>query len=196
MASGKTLDPAVYNQDTVTVARKLLGSVLCRETEEGLTAGMIVETEAYLSSGDPACHASRGKTARNAPMFGPPGRAYVYFIYGNHFCFNVVTGPEGAGEAVLVRALEPLEGLELMKQRRGENCSVQNLTSGPGKLCRALAIERRLNEHDLRKRPLWICAGEEDSGFTVISASRIGITVATEKMLRFYISGNKFVSRR
>lgn len=186
----------VYSQDTVTVARELLGRVLCRETEEGLAAGMIVETEAYLSSGDPACHASRGMTERNAPMFGPAGRAYVYFIYGNHFCFNVVTGAEGDGEAVLVRALKPLAGLELMKSRRGDNCRVENLTSGPGKLCRALAIDKRLNGHDLRKRPLWIGAGEAIRDFAVISAPRVGISVAADKLLRFYISGSKFVSRR
>ncbi|HOL18183.1 MAG TPA: DNA-3-methyladenine glycosylase [Bacillota bacterium] len=184
-----------YLQDTVSLARALLGQVLCRRTAEGLTAGIIVETEAYLSQDDPACHASRGMTRRNAPMFGPPGRAYVYFIYGNHYCFNVTSGAEGVGEAVLVRALQPLEGVELMLRRRGEAVNLVDLANGPGKLCRALSIDTALNGHDLRKDPLWIAAGRL-AHFEVVSAPRIGITQATEKLLRFYIKDNNYVSRR
>jgi len=190
------LEPSFYRHDTVTVARALLGHLLCRETSAGLAAGIIVETEAYLSKDDPACHASRGKTRRNAPMFGPPGRAYIYFIYGNHFCFNVVTGPAGTGEAVLVRALEPLYGLELMQQRRGRDRGALHLTGGPGRLCQALAIDRSLNEHDLRRPPLWIAAGSEVEAGAVVSGPRIGITLAADKPLRFHIKDNKYVSRR
>lgn len=190
------LELSFYRRDTVSVARALLGHLLCRESAAGLTTGIIVETEAYLSRDDPACHASRGQTRRNAPMFGPPGQAYIYFIYGNHFCFNVVTGPPGIGEAVLVRALEPVDGLELMQQRRGKGRSAPELTNGPGKLCQALAIDQTLNEHDLRRPPLWIAAGYDVEAGAVISAPRIGISRAVDKLLRFYIKDNKYVSRR
>ncbi len=190
------LSPDFYRCGTVSAARALLGQILCRETAEGLTAGKIVETEAYLSKDDPACHACRGKTRRNEPMFGPPGRAYIYFIYGNHFCFNVVTAPAGAGEAVLVRALEPLHGLELMRQRRGGGDSPLHLTGGPGRLCQALAIDGSFNDHDLRLPPLWIAAGSEIEAGAVARGPRIGISRAVERRLRFYIRDNKYVSRR
>lgn len=180
----------------MTLARSLLGATLCRKTEEGLAAGMIVETEAYLYINDPACHASRGITRRNAPMFGPPGRAYVYFIYGSHFCFNVTSGEIRVGEAVLVRALQPLKGLELMRLRRGKNVSPVNLANGPGKLCRALAIDGDFNHHDLRESPLWIAAPKRQKQFTIVSAPRIGISQAADKLLRFYIKENIYVSRR
>ncbi|MGB4125921.1 MAG: DNA-3-methyladenine glycosylase [Dethiobacteria bacterium] len=190
------LSSSFYRHDTVSVARALLGHLLCRESAAGLTAGIIVETEAYLSRDDPACHASCGRTRRNAPMFGPPGQAYIYFIYGNHFCFNVVTAPAGIGEAVLIRALEPVDGLELMQRRRGQGRSVLELTNGPGKLCQALAIDQTLNEHDLCRPPLWISAGREVEKEAVISVPRIGISRAVDKLLRFYIKENKYVSRR
>ncbi len=190
------LEPSFYQQDILSIARALLGQLLCRDTSAGLTAGMIVETEAYLSRGDPACHAFCGKTDRNAPMFGPSGRAYVYFIYGSHYCFNVVTGRRGAGEAVLVRALEPLYGLDLMEQRRGKGKGRLHITGGPGKLCQALAIDGSFNSHDLRCPPLWIATGTEVGAGDVSSSPRIGISRAREKLLRFYIRDNSFVSRR
>lgn len=190
------MKPSFYRRGAVALARALLGQLLCRETEAGLAAGIIVETEAYLSRGDPACHAHRGKTRRNAPMFGHPGTAYIYFIYGHHFCFNVVSASAGTGEAVLVRALEPRYGLKLMELRRGRDKSELQLVSGPGKLCQALAIDSSFNEHDLRCRPLWIAAGREVEAGAVISAPRIGINLAAERLLRFYIMDNKYVSRR
>ncbi len=199
MAGDKDLQPLkveFYMQDTVTVARSLLGHVLCHDNGQGLTAGMIVEAEAYLSHGDPACHAARGKTKRNAAMFGPPGRAYIYLIYGNHYCFNAVTGPPGVGEAVLIRALEPLIGLHLMYRRRGCSKPVTELTNGPGKLCQALGITGNLNRQPLQGYPLWIGRGptrpDPDS---IISSPRIGISRATDKLWRFYLEGNEFVSR-
>lgn len=186
-----------YNRDPITVARDLLGKVLCHDSAEGLAAGMIVETEAYLSLGDPACHAARGKTARNEAMFGPAGRAYIYFIYGNHYCFNAVTGPPGVGEAVLIRALEPVSGQELMYRRRGCLKKETGLTNGPGKLCRALGITGSLNHHPLQCPPLWIGGGSGGrEPFPIIRSPRIGISQATDRLWRFYIEGNKYISRR
>jgi len=186
----------IFGYDTVEAARGLLGWYLCRETEEGLVSGIIVETEAYLSEDDPACHASRGKTKRNAAMFGPPLTAYIYFIYGNYYCFNVVTAPEGRGEAVLIRAVEPVAGLDLMQNRRGAGCSLKNLASGPGKLCQAFAIDKSLNGHDLRRKPLFLKDNPDlPLNLSIKSTPRIGVSAAKEKQLRFVITGNKFLSR-
>lgn len=187
---------AVLEHDTREAARELLGYYLCRETEEGLVTGRIVETEAYLYKNDPACHASRGKTRRNAAMFGPAGTAYVYFIYGNYYCFNVVTGKVGSGEAVLIRAVEPVEGLGLMQKRRGAGCAQKNLASGPGKLCQAFAIDKSLNGHDLSRSPLYLMANSQLPGDLVIKATpRVGVSSGQDKQLRFIIEGNKFLSR-
>jgi len=182
---------------TVDTAMILLGQQLCHETGEGIMSGIIVETEAYLSRYDPASHAAKGLTKRNAMMFGPPGRAYVYFIYGNHYCLNVVTGPEGTGEAVLIRALEPLEGLDLMYKNRYSSCRKTELTNGPGKLCRAFGIDKSFNGHDLNRKPLYIKWIEPPENFgPIIETPRIGISSAQEKLLRFVIRGNKYLSRR
>lgn len=185
-----------YARDTITVARDLLGRLLCHDSAEGFTAGIIVETEAYLSRDDPACHAARGITRRNAAMFGPPGSSYIYFIYGNHYCFNVVTAPQGVGEAVLVRALEPVAGLDLMKQRRRKK-RLTELAGGPGMLCQAMGITADLNGRSLQAHPLWICCGPEKYSRAPIELSpRIGISRGSDKLLRFYLHGNQFVSRR
>jgi len=188
--------PQFYIADTVTVARKLLGHVLVHETAEGVTSGRIVETEAYLRD-DPACHASRGKTPRTTVMFGPPGHAYIYFIYGMYYCFNVVTAPEGVGEAVLVRALEPVEGIELMQKRRRTH-EMKNLCSGPGKLVLALGITPKQNGAALYEGALRLAApknSERPSDDEIITTPRIGINVAAEAPLRFYLKGNKYASR-
>ncbi len=184
-------------RDTVKAARGLLGWVLCRESARGLVSGVIVETEAYLSANDPACHASRGITKRNAAMFGPPGRSYVYLVYGLHHCFNVVTGRQGIGEAVLVRAVEPLQGMELMRLRRGDDVKVEKLACGPGNLCSAFAIDRSLDNHDLQNKPLYLKndpvyrVDEDMIGRTV----RVGISCARNLPLRFYVKDNKYLSR-
>ncbi len=189
------LPRSFYERDALAVARDLLGALLVHVTPAGTVSGFIVETEAYLSRGDPACHASRGRTKRNAVMFGPPGRAYVYFIYGNHYCFNAVTGPEGSGEAVLVRALEPREGLEIMAGRRGREHRPHNLTSGPGKLSAALGIGKEHNGMSLLAPPLFIACGRRMDPSQIGSSGRIGIREAADKPWRFFIQGNPFLSR-
>ena len=172
-----------YLQETVHVARACLGKILVHKTDEGIISGRIVETEAYLCD-DPACHASRGMTKRNAMMFGEPGHAYVYFTYGFHYCMNLVTRAEGVGEAVLLRALEPLEGIELMKRNRGKD-DPHDLCSGPGKLTKALGIDSILNGEDLLKDKLYVIDDGTDVG-EVICRPRIGIKVAIHEPWRFY----------
>ena len=174
-------------KDTISAARRLLGSVLVHETDEGVASGVIVEAEAYLQ-GDPACHAFNGRTRRNAPMFGPPHSAYVYFIYGMHYCFNVVTRP---GEAVLIRALEPLDGIELMRARRGR----EELTNGPGRLTQALAIGPQHQRHYLDRPPLWIGEGAPVADEKVVRTVRVGISRGRGRKLRFYVEGISWVSR-
>lgn len=194
------LPASFYTKDTISVAKALLGTYLVHDSAQGRTVGRIVESEAYLFNGDPACHAHRGKTRRNAAMFGPPGHAYIYFVYGMYYCFNVVTAPEGVGEAVLIRALEPIEGLLLMQQRRGTS-DLKALCSGPGKLVLAMGMTRELNGCPLFRGPLTIwskgsfprkrAAAREE----IVATPRIGITQAAALPLRFCLKGNPFVSR-
>jgi len=182
-----TLSHAFYDRPVVEVARALLGCVV----RHGDTAGVIVETEAYHES-EPACHAFVGLTARTAPLFGPPGRAYVYRSYGIHALLNAVCEEEGVGAAVLIRALEPLEGLDHMRARRG----VDDLCSGPGKLTQALGVTLEHNTVDLAAGPVVIEApppGWED--VTIVAGPRIGITKAAELPWRFSVAGSRSVSR-
>lgn len=185
-----------FSAGTVAIARALLGKVLVSRTPEGRTAGRIVETEAYLCD-DAACHASRGETKRNRAMFGPAGRSYTYLIYGMYRCFNVVTGPKGVGEAVLIRALEPIEGLDLMAMRRGV-AEPKALCSGPGKLVIALGIADLPDGSDLRKGPLLLAEdGTGTAGAARIKVTtRIGITKDAHLPLRFYLEENSWISRK
>lgn len=196
LQDGNSLAPlpaTFYARDPVTVARALLGMFLVREDNGDMMVGRIVETEAYLASQDPACHGARGQTPRNATMFGPPGYAYVYAIHRYH-CVNVVTEAPGVPSAVLIRALEPLQGLEAMHQRRHTDHPV-NLTSGPGKVCQALAIDRTLDAWDLtRGSRLWITASPSPPPSTITATPRIGVTSARELPLRFHEAANPFVS--
>jgi len=188
------LSKEFYARETVTVANDMLGKLLVRVRRKARLVGRIVEVEAYRGSDDPASHAFRGRTPRNLPMFGEPGHAYIYFTYGNHYCLNVSTHVSGMPGAVLIRAVEPVEGVSIMKKLR-PNVPALALTNGPGKLTKALGIDKSLNEVDMtRLGPLFIA----DSGigkFRIARSARIGVSVGRGHLWRFYISGNKYVSR-
>jgi DNA-3-methyladenine glycosylase len=184
-----------YNRDTEIVAQEMLGTILECRTPDGIASGMIVETEAYIGEHDAACHAAAGRTNRTAPLYGPPGMSYVYFIYGVHWCFNAVTRKEGLPSAVLVRAIEPVKGVALMKERRGEVISGTSLTNGPGKLCEALGITGALNGVPLQRQPLVIREGQQVAASDIEATPRIGITRAADWPLRYIIRGNPYVSR-
>ena len=172
----------------------MLGTVLECETPDGVASGIIVETEAYLGEHDLACHAAAGRTARTEPLYGPPGISYVYFIYGMYWCFNAVTRGEGLPSAVLVRALEPLDGIALMHKRRPHVNNAVDLTSGPGKLCTALGITGAMSAKPLQRKPLVIREGESIPDHLVATTTRIGITRSADWPLRWTVRGNKFVS--
>lgn len=180
------------------MARRLLGCLLIHRTPQGTTGGMIVETEAYVGAVDKACHAYKGRSARTEIMFHTGGHAYVYLIYGMYYCFNVVAGPEGEGNAVLIRALEPVLGLELMQERRG---SVRNrdLCRGPGRLCQALAICKEQYGLDLRSKnsPLYLSVFHRFADRQIAASPRINVDYAEEAAAwpwRFYIRDNEYVS--
>ena len=200
-----TLSPPLprsfYLQEVHTVARSLLGKFLIRTSPEGRTVGRIVEVEAYRAADDSASHAYKGETPRNRSMFGPPGHAYVYSIHSRH-CVNTVTQPAGTAAAVLIRALEPLEGIPLMAQRRGRD-KLLELTRGPGRLCQAMNIDRQLDGHDLtRRRQLWIAEQLLSDGTStppvvqeaIIVSRRIGVTSSQHLQWRYSIANNRFVS--
>jgi DNA-3-methyladenine glycosylase len=191
---GRSLPTSFYDRPTELVARELLGAILEHESPEGVASGRIMETEAYLGPDDPACHAVAGRTERTWHLHGPPGTAYVYFIYGVHWCFNAVTREEGHGSAVLVRAIEPVRGLDLMKQRRGGVRRDIDLTNGPGKLCQALGIDGALDGARLDRGPLRIRAGDAVSNHDVEVTARVGITRAADWPLRWFVRGNPYVS--
>ncbi len=184
-----------YAHDTVQVAKNLLNKRLVRLKGEDRMEGRIVEVEAYRGGDDPASHAFRGPTRRNAAMFGEPGHAYVYFTYGNHYCLNITTQQTGTPGAVLIRAIEPVEGVRAMRRLRPK-VSDLNLTSGPGRLTKALGIGKLLNGIDMTKRgPLFVV----ESGrvqFKMGSSTRVGISQGTDRLWRFYVPDNPFVSKR
>ncbi len=185
-----------FKGSTEELAKKLLGKILVRICNGKILAGKIVETEAYLDMNDLASHSAIGLTERNKVMFGEAGLAYVYFTYGMHYCFNVVTGEEGKGSAVLIRALEPIEGLELMKKFRNKN-DVANLTNGPAKLCQAFKIDKKLNGVDLKNSSeIFIAEPLHQENFEIVTTTRIGIKKSKDLLLRFYIKENKFISRK
>jgi len=189
-----------FNRKTTKVARALLGKFLVRKIGDKILSGLIVETEAYQGFADKASHAHKGKTERNAVMFGPSGFSYIYLIYGMYNCFNITTEKENYPAAVLIRAVQPVQGLELIKKFRGTN-KLENLCSGPGKFCQAFNLDRDLSGLDLTKsKKLWL----EDRGFLVKpsqikKAKRVGVDYAglyKDKLWRFYLKDNKFVSKK
>ena len=190
-----------YQPSARSVAPRFLGHWLLRRTSDGVCGGPIVEVEAYLHN-DPAAHGFNGETARNRMMFGPPGGAYVYFIYGNHFCVNAVCRPAGMAEAVLIRAIEPAFGIDWMQLNRAP-AAASNLTNGPGKLCQALQIDRSLDGANLCEinSPLLIAKNPDARRFRktfgpIIAGTRVGIPRAAELPLRFFLSKHPSVSRR
>jgi DNA-3-methyladenine glycosylase len=195
MHGTRVLTPQFFDRDPITVAQALLGKLLLHDDQGQLLVGRIVETEAYLSAEDPASHAYRGRTPRNTAMFGPPGHAYVYAIHRYH-CLNMVTEGEGIPSAVLLRAVEPLQGMEVMRQRR-KTTRYGNLTSGPGKLCQAFAIDRSLDQWALTQgRRLWLAEPPADAPIEVEVTPRIGVTSAEELPLRFCDAASACLSRR
>jgi DNA-3-methyladenine glycosylase len=195
------LPRSFYAPSADVVAPQLLGHWLVRRFPDGLCAGTIVETEAYLMN-DPACHAFLGPTPRNRTMFGQPGHGYIYFIYGCHFCVNAVCRPAGIGEAVLIRAIEPMDGEEIFRKHR-LSVPTRNLTNGPGKIAQAMQIDRQLDGVDLCNpgSPLLIARNPEreafcEKGGSILTSPRIGITRAMMVPLRFFLAGNPYVSKR
>ncbi|MFQ5611010.1 MAG: DNA-3-methyladenine glycosylase [Anaerolineae bacterium] len=199
MTAGPLARP-FFERATVDVARALLGCHLVREVDGHFLRGRIVETEAYVGREDTACHAHKGRTARTEVMFGPAGHSYVYFVYGLHHLCNIVTEGAGFPAAVLLRAVEPLEGLEFMQQRRGGEQLDRALTNGPAKLCQAFGIGLSLNKLDVtRGQQLWLEAGAPPADREIAAGPRIGIGYAARKdrlaPWRFWLKNNPFVSR-
>jgi len=191
MRFGPILKRAFYQRPTVDVARDLLGKVIVH----GPTAGTIVETEAYPGGVDSASHSARGITPRTRVIFGPPGHAYVYFIYGMYQCLNLVCEPDGTPGCVLVRALEPLAGIAIMQSRRPTARKIEDLASGPGKLTLALAITLQHNGADVTRGSLVVREPLDQRRFEVLTTPRIGISQCADSPLRFLIAGNRSVSK-
>ena len=195
----RKLTKSFFEQPTLKVAENLLDKFLVVQREGKRVAGKIVETEAYIGEDDLACHASKGRTNRSEILYRKAGTVYVYLVYGMYYCLNIVTERENFPSAVLIRAIEPIEGIDLMKKRRNTNIS-RNLASGPGKLCMAFGINKKLNGENVFGKDIWIeDRGEDESPKNIISAPRVGVDYAKHcKNLpwRFYIKDNQFISRK
>jgi len=197
MLSAHVIEREFYDRNTVDVAKDLLGKILVRVIDGKVISGMIVESEAYRSIDDPASHSYRGKTDRNSVMFGEVGHAYVYFTYGNHYCLNIVAkeGTTPAG-AVLIRAIEPIEGVSYMRRYR-KTSDPYGLTNGPGKLTQAFKITKKQNGVDVTtKKELYVTDGKHVNESKIVATSRIGIKLALDKEWRFLVMNNNFVSRK
>jgi DNA-3-methyladenine glycosylase len=184
-----------YTRDTVTVAKELLGKYIFKKSGKGFLCGRIVETEAYLGDEDPACHAFRKITKRNEPMFEEGGIAYVYFIYGNYYCFNVVTEKQGIGSAVLIRGVEPISGIQAMRKYRGVIHKDCDLTNGPSKFCLAFNIDKKDNRVDLTEERIFISKPKKKESIIISVAKRIGIREGAELPYRYFIKDNPYVTK-
>ncbi|MCP2520149.1 DNA-3-methyladenine glycosylase [SCandidatus Aminicenantes bacterium Aminicenantia_JdfR_composite] len=190
------LERSFFARNSLEVARDILGHILVRESSEGKTSGIIVETEVYRGEDDPASFAYRGRTKRSEPLYGSPGTAFVYMTYGMYYLLNIITEKENFPAAILIRAVEPLEGVELMKKRRKTN-NIRNLASGPGKLAQAFAIDLSLNGVDMTSpySPLYV--GEKKvEAKELVWKPRIGIREGTDRLWRVYVKDNPFVSKK
>lgn len=190
----KKLNEDFYLQSCLKAAKGLIGKVLVRKKGKQIYSGIIVETEAYLGNKDAASHSYRGKTKRNEHMFGTGGTAYVYFTYGNHYCINAVIGKPGVAHAVLIRAIEPVSGIEMMKKNRGTD-NIYELCSGPGKLTQAMEITGELNGASLLENEIYISEPEDAGKHKIVRTKRIGITKNPDVLYRFADSESPFVSR-
>lgn len=195
MPSKRRFKRSFFRRDAVVVAKEMLGCYLHRKLDNGVELiGKIVEVEAYTMI-DPSCHAYRGKTPRTEVLFGDAGYSYIYFTYGTYWCLNIVANEEEQGEAILIRAVEPLQGIEEMRERRPKAKKDRDLTNGPGKLCMAFELDKNQNKLDMIDgETIWLTMGEMGSDFSIGTSSRIGISVAQEYPWRFYIKENPYVS--
>ncbi len=184
-----------YLKDTVTVSQNLLGKIIVRKIRNKLVTAKIVETEAYIGEHDPACHAYQKITNRSSTLYEIGGMVYVYFIYGNYYCFNVVTEEKGVGCAVLIRAVEPVQGIDTMKKFRPKTRSMYELTNGPSKFCLAFNIDRTLNKEDLLGKKIFISNPLNKKKFEICVSRRIGLNIGKEFQYRFFIKDNPFVTK-
>ncbi len=193
----KKLPRSFYSRNTITIAKALLGKTIVRRIGRIFISGMIVETEAYLHD-DPASHSFRGVTERTKVMFGEAGHLYIYFTYGMHYCANVVTNKEGIGEAVLIRAVEPIEGIKVMMERRSKKNEVlqNNLTNGPAKFAQAFGLTTEHSGIDLTADEIFVVEGRTISRSEIITGTRIGISSAQDELLRFYLKDTPWVSKK
>jgi DNA-3-methyladenine glycosylase len=189
----KKLSKTFYIRPAQKVAKDLIGKIICRKKGNDLLSGIIVEAEAYPGKFDPASHSFIGKTKRNSALFDEGGKAYVYFTYGNHFCFNVVSGLKNQGNGVLIRAVEPLEGIEIMSKNRKIK-DIFELTNGPGKLAKAFDIDGILDGEDLCGEVIFLAEPVSNKSYKVLSSKRIGISRNVDKLYRFYMKDNPYVS--
>lgn len=190
------LPDSFFKRDTIKVAKELLGKVLIRKIGKNeYLSGKIVEVEAYMGDHDPACHAYQKVTGRSSTLYEDGGTIYLYFIYGNYYCFNIVTEAKEIGSAVLIRAVEPLEGIEIMKNLRPKVRNIHDLTNGPSKFCLAFDIDKRFNGKKLTKDLIFVSNPVKKEKFEIKASKRIGINVGENFLYRFFIKGNPFVTK-
>lgn len=190
------INNSFFIRNTLDVSKEILGKILVRKIDKNnFLAGKIVEVEAYIGEHDPACHAFQKVSGRSSVLYEEGGTIYVYFIYGNYWCFNIVTEKKGTGSAILIRAVEPVEGIEIMKQLRPKAKSIYDLTNGPSKLCLAFDIDKKFNNKKLSKNGIFISEPEKKEKFEIKISKRIGIIKGADFPYRFFIKDNPYVTK-